>query len=66
MVAVPSDLVVASPASPSDGALTTAALTRLRRDNVRPLLDSGLARIVVGQWRAAAAAPAAPSAGTGP
>ena len=46
MVVVPSDLVFATPAAPSDGSLAAAALTRLRRDNARPLLDSGLAGIM--------------------
>ena len=62
MVAVPSDLALATPASPADGALAAAALTRLRRDQVRSLLNSGLAKIAVG-GAPAAAAPSAPPSG---
>lgn len=64
MVTVPSDLVLATPAGPADGAMAAAALARLRGGRVRPLLDSGLAQIVVGGAPAAAAS-AAPSSGTG-
>jgi type IV pilus biogenesis protein CpaD/CtpE len=58
MVVVPSDLVQATPAARADGGLATAALVRLRRDQVRPLLDSGLAQItpVAGGSAPAAAA----------
>ena len=45
MVLVSSDLVAAAPASRADGGLAAAAVARLRQDKVRPLLDSGLARI---------------------
>ncbi len=69
MVTVPSDLVLATPAGPADGALSAAALTRLRRGNVRSLPDSGLAQIVPVSSAPPAAAPAtpsaAPSSGTG-
>jgi len=60
-VAVPSDLVVATPSSRSDGGLAAAAIVRLRRDRVKPLPDSGLAQIttVAGSPAAPAAAPAA-------
>jgi hypothetical protein len=44
-VVQPSDLVAATRVDPADAGLGTAALSRLRRDRVRPLLDSGLARI---------------------
>ena len=62
MVAVPSDLTLSTPAAPSDGGLAAAAATRLRRDRVRPLLDSGLAHIVPVNSGSASqpAAPAAP------
>jgi hypothetical protein len=46
MIAVPSDLVLATPASRPDGGLAAAAVARLRHDTVRPLPDSGLAQIV--------------------
>jgi len=46
MVAVPADLVAATPASPANGQLSAAAVDRLRHDTVRPLLDSGLAEII--------------------
>jgi len=46
MVVVPSDLVLAAPSMPADGGLAAAAAARLRHDRVRPLLDSGLARVV--------------------
>ncbi len=46
MVAVPADLVAATPASPASGQLSAAAVDRLRHDAVRPLLDSGLAQII--------------------
>jgi hypothetical protein len=70
MVAVPADLVAATPASPADGHLAAAAVDRLRHDTVRPLLDSGLAEIIPisgassgqpGQAPSAAPAAAAPS-----
>jgi hypothetical protein len=63
MVAVPSDLALATPASPADGTLAAAALTRLRRDQVRPLLNSGLAQIVV-SGAPPGMAPVAPPSGT--
>jgi hypothetical protein len=46
MIAVPSDLVLATPASRPDGGLAAAAVARLRHDAVRPLPDSGIAQIV--------------------
>jgi hypothetical protein len=46
MVVVPSDLAVATRASPADGELAAAALSRLHHDRVRPLPDSALAQIV--------------------
>jgi hypothetical protein len=46
MVLVPSDLVLATPASRADGGLAAAAVARLRHDQVRPLPDSALAHIV--------------------
>jgi hypothetical protein len=61
MVVVPSDLTLATPAVHSDGALAAAALVRLRRDRVKPLLDSGLAQIVPVASGSAAAPAAAPS-----
>jgi hypothetical protein len=69
MVAVPADLVVATPASPADGNRAAMAVARLRTDTVRPLLDSGLAEItpISGGSSAAPAAPAtAAPAGNGP
>lgn len=60
MVAVPADLVTATPASPADGTLAAAALNRLRHDLVRPLPDSGAAQFVTvssGSQAAPAAAP---------
>jgi hypothetical protein len=65
MVAAPSDLALAPPASPADGALSVAALARLRQDRVRPLLNSGLARITPVDSGSPAAAPAAPPPGAG-
>jgi hypothetical protein len=62
MVAVPSDLAVATPASPADGGLAAAALDRLRHDRVRPLPDSGVAQIVpVSSGSTPSPAAAAPS-----
>jgi hypothetical protein len=63
MVVVPSDLAVASHASPADGGLAAAALSRLRNDKVRPLPDSGLAQIVPVSSGTAAPSAAAPSTG---
>ena len=61
MVAVPSDLVWATPASRPDGGLAAAAVARLRHDTVRPLPDSGLAQIVtVGTAQPAPAQPVPP------
>ena len=65
MVAVPSDLALGTPAAPADGAQAAAAVTRLRHDHVRPLLDSGLAQIVPVSGAPPATAPAAPSPGAG-
>jgi len=66
MVTVPSDLVLAAPAAAADGGLAVAALNRLRRDHVRPLPDSGLARIVpVGGAPPVAASAAVSSPGSG-
>jgi hypothetical protein len=63
MVLVPSDLAVASPSTPADGALAAAALTRLRHDQVRPLMNSGLATITISGAPAAQPAAATPAAG---
>jgi hypothetical protein len=64
MVVVPSDLAAAA-ASPADGGLAAAALSRLRRAQVQRLPDSGVAQIVpVGSGSAASPATAPPS-GTG-
>ncbi len=52
-------------ARPVDGALAAAALSRLRHDRVRPLLDSGLARVVPVAGAAPAQQPPASRAGTG-
>jgi len=64
MVVVPSDLVVAARPARSDGVLAVEALTRLHRDRVKPLLDSGIAQITPVGNGPPPAAPAAPS-GTG-
>jgi hypothetical protein len=64
MVVVPSDLAVATPAALADSSSVVAALGRLRRDQTRPLLDSGLARIT--PVAGGSPAPAAPPAGSGP
>ncbi len=66
MVAGPSDLALSTPAARADGGLAAAALTRLREDRVRPLLDSGLAQIVPVSGAPPPAPPAAAaSPGTG-
>jgi len=67
MVIVPSDVVLATQPDHADGGLAAAAVARLRHDNVRPLLDSGLAQIVpVGNGSTAAQQPAAaPVPGSG-
>ena len=63
MVLVPSDVVLATPAERSDGGMAAAAVARLRHDNVRTLLDSGVAKIVpVGTGSAAPPVAAAPTA----
>jgi type IV pilus biogenesis protein CpaD/CtpE len=69
MVAVPADLVVATPASPADGDRAAAAVARLRNDTVRPLTGSEPAEStpISGGSSAAPAAPAAAApAGNGP
>ncbi len=66
MIAVPSDLAIAAPASPADGGLTADAVRRLRYDRVRALPDSGVAQIAaVGTGSAApqAMAPSSPNGG---
>jgi hypothetical protein len=63
MVVVPSDLAVASHASPTDGALAAAALSRLHHDRVRPLPDSALAPVV--PVNTGSAAPPAPASAPG-
>ena len=65
MLVVPSDLAVATPASSADGGLAAAALSRLRRDQVRPLPDSGLAQIVPISGGTPPPAAAAPASGSG-
>ncbi len=45
MVMVPSDLVMAAPAAPAAGQEAAAALDRQRRDKVRPLPESGVAKL---------------------
>jgi hypothetical protein len=65
MVVVPSDLAVATHASPADGQLAEAALSRLHHDHVRPLPDSGLAQVVPVSGGTAAPPAAAPSPGSG-
>ncbi len=62
MVVVPSDLVMATPASPADGHLAAAAIDRLRHNLVRPLPDSGVAQLVPVS-SASPAPPPAPPAG---
>jgi hypothetical protein len=69
MVVVPSDVVVAEPAAHADGGRAAAAVARLRRDDVRPLPDSGVAQLVpVSGGAAAPPSAAAPpgTAGNGP
>ena len=66
MVEAPSDLAAATPASPADGGLAAAAVARWRHDQVRPLLDSGLARIVPVNGGGAGASATAPAGGPGP
>lgn len=61
MATMPSDLIRARPsANRTDGRLAAAAVSRLHHDRVRPLLDSGLARVtpVAGGTPPAAASPA--------
>jgi hypothetical protein len=65
MVAVPSDMAQATPADPADGVLAAAAVSRLRHDRVRPLLDSGLAQIQPVSAGSAAPPAAAPPPGNG-
>ncbi len=65
MVVIPSDLAVATRASPADGALAAAALSRLHHDRVRQLPDSGLAQVVPISSGTAAPPAAAPAAGSG-
>lgn len=55
MVASPSDLVRPAPPDAASGQQAVAALDRLRRDKVRPLPDSTIARVASG----GAAAPGA-------
>jgi hypothetical protein len=66
MVDAPSDLAAAAPASHADGGMAAAAVARLRHDQVRPLLDSGLARIVPVNGGAAVAPAAVPAGGPAP
>jgi type IV pilus biogenesis protein CpaD/CtpE len=69
MVAVPSDLAVATLASPANGQLAATAVGRLRNDAVRALPDSGLAEITPvsgGSSAPPAAAPAGPAAAAPP
>jgi hypothetical protein len=66
MVEAPADLVVATPAARADGGMAAAAVARLRHDQVRPLLDSGLARIVPVSGGGAGTPAAAPVGGPGP
>lgn len=65
MVVVPSDLVLAPPAAPADGGRAAAALTRLRRDNVRPLPESGIAQLAPVSGGPSAQPGAAPPSGNG-
>jgi hypothetical protein len=65
MIVVPSDLAVASHATPTDGTLAAAALSRLHRDRVRPLPDSGLAQVVPVGNGSAAPPPVAAAVGSG-
>jgi hypothetical protein len=65
MVAVPADLVVATPASPADGQQAAAAVDRLRHDTVRALPDSGLAQITPVSGGSPSAPAAAPPTGSG-
>jgi hypothetical protein len=63
MVALPSDLIMATPPAPANGALGAAALRRLLQDRVRPLPDSGIAQITpVANGAPASSAAPAPSA----
>jgi hypothetical protein len=64
MVVVPSDLAVATHASPADGQLAAAALSRLHHDRVRPLPDSALAQVVPISNGSAAPPAAAPTPGS--
>lgn len=64
MVAMPSDLAVAAPSAHGDGGRAAAALARLRNDQVKPLLNSGLAEVVPVGNGSPAAAPAAAAAAT--
>ena len=64
MVAVPADLVAATPATPADGQQAATAIDRLRHDTVRPLPDSGLAQVVPVSGGTQAAPAAAPPAGS--
>jgi hypothetical protein len=66
MVEAPADLAAATPAMRADGGMAAAAIARLRHDQTRPLLDSGLARIVPVNGGASGAPPAAPAGGPGP
>jgi hypothetical protein len=67
MVEVPGDLATATPAARADGGLAASAVARLRHDQVRPLMNSGLAQVVpVTGGEPAAAAAAAPAGGVPP
>jgi hypothetical protein len=64
MVLVPSDLALATPASPDDGGLAAAAVLRLRHDNVKTLPDSGV--LQVAPVASGAAPPIAPPQAAAP
>ena len=57
MVAVPSDLVQGVPDAPGDGQQAALALDRARRDRVRPLPDSAIAKVLPVATGNAAGAP---------
>jgi hypothetical protein len=66
MVEAPSDLATATQTARADGGMAAAAVARLRHDQVRPLLDSGLARILPVNGGDPAAAPAPLATGAPP
>jgi hypothetical protein len=63
MVSVPSDLLVATRPARGDGGLAAMSVDRLRHDRVRPLPDSGLARVVPVAGASKSQAPAASPSG---